>query len=83
MIFNGYVIHYRNGYERTFNNQTQLTIELRMCRKSIYTSFERGYANLKNLSVERVLKIRNGVVIAKFKNKEIEKYREMFENASC
>lgn len=83
MIYNGYVIQYRNGYERTFGNQMQLTKELRMCRKSIYTGFERGYANLKDLSVERVLKVRNGVVIAKFINKEIEKYIEMFENASC
>lgn len=83
MIYNGYIIQYRNGYERTFGNQTQLTRELRMCRKSIYSGFERGYANVKDLSIQKVIKVRNGVVVGEFFNKEIEKYIEMFENASC
>lgn len=61
----------------------QLTRELRMCRKSIYSGFERGYANLKDLSIQKVIKVRNGVVVGEFINKEIEKYIEMFENASC
>lgn len=83
MIFSGYVVQYTNGYKKKFNNQTQLTRELRMCRKSIYISFERGYGNLKDLSVQKVFKIKNGVVVGEFFNKEIEKYREMFENANC
>lgn len=80
MIYSGYIVKYSNGYERIFSNQAQLTLELRMCRKSIYTSFKRGYANLKDLSIEKVFKIKNGVVMDKFINKEIEKYNEVVGN---
>lgn len=78
MIHNGYIVKYTSNYEVQCYNQTQLARELRTCTKSIYTYFLNGFGNLKDLNVAEVLKVRNGVIVDRFKNIAIEKYNKKY-----